>query len=102
MQIGELYNRENLFTKRHQEDDMASPKSASPAQVLTFFDNGKMDPIKFRYNGRVYPVKRVHREWTESRAQGEHRHYLIESNDAANYELRFDSRRNTWQVLAHS
>ncbi len=68
--------------------------------VLTFFENGKMDPVKFRMNGRVYPIRRIKKKWRENRGATEMYHFLIESDGKNKYELHFDSRKFVWALRA--
>lgn len=77
---------------------MRKDNGIKPVDVLTFFQNGKIDPIKFRWNGKVYPVKRIYKEWREKRGSKHLYHFLIQSNGADSYELRFDSSKFTWQI----
>lgn len=81
---------------------MAVSTKVQTLGVLTFFENGKMDPIKFRYHGRVYPVKRIHRQWTDGDAGAERQHFLVETQDERQVELRYDSRRQHWDLTMHA
>lgn len=73
--------------------------SAKPVDVLTFFENGKIDPIKFRWNGKVYPVKRINKKWRENEGSQKVYHFIVESIGPDNYELRFNSNKFTWQLV---
>ena len=66
--------------------------------VLTFFQDGKMDPIKFRFNGKVYPINRIAKQWTEPEGLSQRYHYLVESDGQDSFELQFDSTKFTWQL----
>lgn len=81
---------------------MAQNLSSKTVDVLTFFENGKMDPIKFKMNGKVYPVKRIYKKWQVKHGASQLQHFLIESSNNNNFELRFDSSRNTWQLVVHN
>ncbi|MGH1364524.1 MAG: hypothetical protein ACRBF0_13270 [Calditrichia bacterium] len=63
--------------------------------VLTFFEDGKIDPIKFRMNGRVYPVKRIHKKWIEEE-NGNPLHNFIVQSDNNNFQIQFDTSQFTW------
>ncbi len=77
---------------------MAQKHQPLPIDVLTFFENGRIDPIKFRLNGRVYPVKRIYKQWKNKRGDHQMHHFLIQSEGQDSYELRFDSSKFTWKL----
>lgn len=78
---------------------MAQERGGKPVDVLTFFQNGKIDPIKFRWNGKVYPVTRINKQWTETQGVRQLYHFIVESIGPDNYELSFDSNKFTWQIV---
>lgn len=64
--------------------------------VLTFFEDGKIDPIKFRMNGRVYPVKRIHKQWIDEDSGTPLHNFIIQSDNDHNFQIQFDSSQFTW------
>ena len=56
---------------------MAMHNRPKRVDVLTFFENGKIDTIKFRLNGKVYPVKRVYKKWREKHGSDQMINFLI-------------------------
>lgn len=67
-------------------------------EAITHFQNGKLVPLRFRWNGRVYRIKRVHSSWKEKIGSERQIHYsvLADSNDC--FELLFDTGDFSWQI----
>ncbi len=64
--------------------------------VLTVFAEGKVRPLRFRWQGRVIRVRRVSGEWTRREGQALLRYYAVESVSRETYELCFDPRGPRW------
>lgn len=79
---------------------MAVMQRAKRVDVLTFFQDGKIDPIKFRMNGKVYQIRRVHRRWKARQGAQQIHHFLIEADGPGNYELDFNPSKFTWDLRA--
>jgi hypothetical protein len=67
-----------------------------PVDVLTVFVDGKVKPLRFRWQGRVIRVRKVSGEWTRREGQALLRYYAVEGAPAGTYELCFDSRGPGW------
>ena len=67
-----------------------------PVDVLTVFADGKVRPLRFRWQGRVIRVRKVSGEWTRREGQALLRYYAVESAPAGSYELCFDPRGPGW------
>ncbi len=69
-----------------------------PIEVLTWFRNGRMEPLRFRWRRRVVRVSRVTGDWTQ-KIGSERVHYfsvLGESTDS--FELSFHSGTMAWRL----
>ncbi len=69
-----------------------------PIEVITRFRDGKIIPLKFRWNGRIYPVKKVHGHWKEQQGYSQQHHFSVQSDGPDTFELLFDSADFTWQL----
>ena len=69
---------------------------SDPVDVLTVFADGKLKPLRFRWQGRVVRVRKVSGEWTRREGQALLRYYAVEGSPAGNYELCFDPRGPAW------
>lgn len=72
-----------------------------PVDVLTVFVEGRMQPLRFRWQGRVIRVSRVSGEWTRREGQALLRHFAVEGRGRETYELCFDPRGPRW-ILARA
>ncbi len=67
-------------------------------QVVVIFKAGVMEPRKFLWHGREYPVKSVN--LTYSRFEGRAKVYYFAVSDSANFfKLRFNSDDLTWALV---
>jgi hypothetical protein len=69
-----------------------------PIDVITFFRSGKLIPLKFRWNGRVYKVKQVNGSWKENQGYGRQYHFSVQADGSDCFELLFDSSDFSWQL----
>jgi hypothetical protein len=73
-------------------------KIQEPIEVLGKFLEGKIQPLRFRWRGRVFTVSQVTGTWIKR--VGEHRvHYFsvgVGTRDA--YELSYEARTTRWTL----
>ena len=68
-----------------------------PIEVITFFHDGRLIPLRFRWNGRVYRVAKVCSSWTESRGKDCLNHFSIYTRESSDFfELTFDNQSFSW------
>jgi hypothetical protein len=67
-----------------------------PVDVLTAYVEGRVRPLRFRWQGRVIRVCKVTGEWSRREGQNVLRFYAIEGKDAESYELCYDPRGPRW------
>lgn len=67
-----------------------------PVDVLTAFVDGRMQPLRFRWQGRVVRVMRVSGEWVRREGQTQLRYFAVEGAGVESYELCFDPRGPRW------
>lgn len=67
-----------------------------PVDVLTAFVDGRVRPLRFRWQGRVVRVKRVTGEWTRREGNALMKYFAVESSGAETYELCYDPRGPRW------
>ncbi len=66
--------------------------------VITYFRNGKLIPLKFRWNGRIYKVKQVNGSWKENQGYGRQYHFSVQADGSDCFELLFDTSDFSWQL----
>lgn len=67
-----------------------------PVDVLTAFVDGRLRPLRFRWQGRVVRVSRVTGEWTRREGHTQMRYFAVEGGGAESYELCYDPRGPRW------
>jgi hypothetical protein len=73
-------------------------KIQEPIEVLVKFLEGKIQPMRFRWRGRVFTVSAVTGTWIKR--VGEHRvHYFsVGTGTKDSYELSFEARTTRWTL----
>ncbi len=69
-----------------------------PIDVLTAFRNGAIDPLRFRWRGRVIRVKQVTGRWSRREGQALLRYFAVEGVTDDSYELCYDPRGPRWTL----
>jgi hypothetical protein len=67
-----------------------------PVDVLTVFVEGRMEPLRFRWKGRVVRVARITGRWTRREGQARIQCFAVENSAADSYELCYDPRGQRW------
>ena len=69
---------------------------SDPVDVLTAFVDGRVQPLRFRWQGRVIRVRRVTGEWKRREGSAVLRYFSVESHASDTYELCYDPRGPRW------
>ena len=69
---------------------------SDPVDVLTAFVNGEVQPLRFRWRGRVVRVSRVTGRWNRREGQSWLQCFAIEDGHHGSYELTYDPRGPKW------
>ncbi|NIR47711.1 hypothetical protein GWO43_04565 [candidate division KSB1 bacterium] len=69
-----------------------------PIQVITFFEEGKLYPLRFKWKGQVYKIKRVNSHWSVKEGMGRQHHFSVTANTPDCFELVFDTTDFNWQL----
>ena len=69
---------------------------SDPVDVLTSFVEGQMQPLRFRWKGRVVRVKKVSGQWVRREGQTQLRYFAVEGPQNDTYELCYDPRGPRW------
>ena len=69
---------------------------SDPVDVLTAFVEGKVRPLRFRWQGRVHRVSKVTGEWSRREGQTVLRYYAVEAAGGETFELCYDPRGPRW------
>lgn len=66
--------------------------------VLTAYVDGRVEPLRFRWKGNVFRVRRVSGRWSRREGQTVLRYFAVEAGDHATYELCYDPRGSRWRL----
>ena len=69
-----------------------------PIDVLSVFREGKVQPLKFKWAGRTYPVSRIAYSWTTRKGAHPIHHFSLMAGTKDVYEILFDSYTMVWML----
>jgi len=69
-----------------------------PIEVIGYFHEGRLRPLRFKWNGRVYKIKRLNGHWVSNQGYNKQHHFSVISETSDYFELLFDSADFGWQV----
>lgn len=69
-----------------------------PIEVIVLFRGGKMRPLKFRWNGRVYKIERINGGWKSDQGRDRMCHYSVMSDGPDVYEISCSLEKFSWQI----
>lgn len=67
-------------------------------EVIAVFQAGKLRPLRFRWNGRVYKIQRVNGSWKSEQGAAYFHHYSVMSEGPDVYEISYNPQRFTWAL----
>ena len=67
-------------------------------EVIVLFRNGKIQPVKFKWNERIYLVSKVNGDWVSEEGVNRYFHYSVIVGGPDCFELCYDSRNMTWEL----
>lgn len=72
-----------------------------PIDVIGAFMDGRVQPLRFRWQGRVVRVKKVTGQWNRREGQTVLRYFAVQGPGGESYELCYDPRGPSW-ILARA
>jgi hypothetical protein len=67
-------------------------------EVISLFKNGKIRPLRFKWNGRVYKVNRLNGHWVSPQGYNKQYHFSIIADSCDYFEIMFDTANFEWQL----
>lgn len=67
-------------------------------EVIAVFQSGKLNPLRFKWNERVYKIAKVNGGWVSDEGINRYYHYSVTVNGPDCFELCFDSRNMNWEL----
>ena len=69
-----------------------------PIEVLSLFRDGRIQPLRFRWNGKVFRVRRVSGEWERLEGVGAVRYFSVLVEDRDYFELAYEVFQHRWRI----
>lgn len=69
-----------------------------PIDVIGKFQQGRVIPMRLRWQGRVYNVSRITGSWVYSENSHKEYHYALTTNQKDMWEIRMDGRTLCWTL----
>jgi len=66
-----------------------------PIRMLAVFSGGSVEPLRFRWNGRTYPIDQINGRWIDRQCDGYRLHYSVQVGEET-YYLHFASGEVQW------
>ena len=67
-------------------------------EVIAWFQRGKLCPLKFRWKGRVHPVKKINGDWETEIGEVRFRHFAVMSDGPDVVELSYNEHSYIWKL----
>ncbi len=64
-------------------------------RVLAAFTEGRLSPVRFKWNHRTYAVEQVNGDWVDHRDEGDVRHFSVQV-EGGTYFLHFSTSDMQW------
>jgi hypothetical protein len=69
-----------------------------PIAVLTRFSGGQLDPLRFKWNNRVFDIERITGKWEEHDGQYKLHYFSVITKEEDFYELIYNTRTMGWTL----
>lgn len=69
-----------------------------PIEVIALFRKGKMRPIKFRWNSRVYRIETINGGWKSDQGRERVLHYSVMCDGPDVYEISCSAENLVWKI----
>ena len=69
-----------------------------PIEVIGKFQQGRIVPMRLRWQGRVYNVERITAHWVYSEGNHKEYHFALLTNQSDVWEVRLDGRTLCWTL----
>jgi hypothetical protein len=67
-------------------------------EVIAYFRAGKLRPLKFRWNHRVYKIERVNGGWKSEEGRDRIHHFSVMSDSTDVFEISFSLENFNWKL----
>jgi hypothetical protein len=67
-------------------------------EVISLFKEGKIKPLRFKWNGRVYRINRLNGHWVNPKGYDKQYYFSLIADNSDYFEIMFDTSSFEWQI----
>ena len=67
-------------------------------EVIAVFEEGRLNPIRFRWNGQSYRIARITGRWKSPKGDQAIRHFAVVDTSDNVFQLSYDERLTQWTL----
>ena len=67
-------------------------------EVIAVFQENRMRPVRFRWNGRVFKIKRINGSWKSDQGAARFHHFSVMAEGPDVYEISYNPERYAWNI----
>ena len=69
-----------------------------PVEVISYFDNRQMRPLRFRWKGRTYKIAQTNGVWSDVKGRTREYHFHVKTVKSGSFELIFNNTTFAWKL----
>jgi hypothetical protein len=69
-----------------------------PIEVISLFNEGKIRPLRFKWNGRIYKVNKINGHWVNPQGYTKQHHFSLIADSSDYFEILMDTSNFEWQI----
>ena len=69
-----------------------------PIEVISHFKDGKLKPLRFRWNDRVYKISQLNGHWVDNQGFSKEHHFSVIADTSDLFEILFNNTDFKWQI----
>ena len=69
-----------------------------PIDMIVVFSSGKTQPLKFKWNERIYKIAKINGGWVSEEGVNRYYHYSVTVGGPDCYEICYDSKNMNWEL----
>ena len=69
-----------------------------PIEMISYFHNGEIEPVRFRWQDKVYRVQKIHGHWTSEQGAFRNHHFSLSAGGADIFEITYALETQAWEM----
>ena len=67
-------------------------------EVISLFTDGKIRPLRFKWNERIYKINTINGHWINSQGYTKQHHFSVIADNSDYFEIMMDTSNFEWQI----